>query len=376
MKNFHSHQATLPLFLFLACGISACGGSGGDDDGAGATGGSAGSSAGTGGATAGTGGSSAGSAGSSAGSGGTAGTSACGANVTAAAVNNYSFSSTLTFPPVSVMPDSDLTFDWSAVTEDFLGHEVDPMADVDQVSVIMWSLPLDELQTKLNNETLAQRDTTTVPVTLFTEKMATSGNLLEFTLAGNPVVPEEVMPYFSATEYPPADHTYTVMVATGTTLGKGTRMIQSFKLDPASTNTTVTVTDTSTALEYTVDLDALTPTQVPAATGAITVDWSGMTVNALGNEFQTTDITRVMLGRYTETVAELEASFLDLELIAEDLYRVDVPSGTSIDLSGAMTEAGQAFAGIDANSTWVLTLICGDCNNPAPWYLTVLKPCE
>jgi hypothetical protein len=363
----------LPLLLFLACGVAACGESGGDDDGSG------GSSAGTGGSSAGTGGSSAGTGGSSAGTGGssagTGGGSSCGANVTANAANNYSFSSTLTFPPVSVMPDTELSFDWSALTEDFLGHAVNPMTDVDQVSVIIWKLPVPELQTKLNNETLAQRDTGAVPVTLFTEKMRTSGDLLEFTIAGAPVMPDEVMPYFSATEYPPESHSYTVMVASGTTLGKGTRMIQSFVLDPASTNTDITVTNESTALEYTVDLDALMPTQIPASTGAVTIDWSGMTVNALGNEFKPTDITRVMLGRYTETVAELEASFLDLELIAEDLYRADVPSGTSIDLSTAMTDAGQAFAGIDANSTWVLTLICGDCNNPAPWYLTVLKPC-
>lgn len=374
MINIDSKKATLPFFIFLACGLSGCGESG-DDSGTGGGAGTGGSSAGTGGSAgtaAGTGGSTSGTGGSA----GTAGGSSCGANVTANAVNNYSFSSTLTFPPVSVMPDTELSFDWSAVTQDFLGHDVDPMTDVDQVSVIMWSLPLEELQTKLNDETLAQRDTTTVPVTLFTDKMRTSGDLLEFTLAGNPVLPEEVMPFFSATEYPPADHTYTVMVASGITLGKGTRMIQSFKLDPASTNTDVVVSNTSTMLDYTVDLDALTPTQIPAATGAVTVDWSGMTVNALGNEFQTTDITRVMLGRYTESVAELEASFLDLELIAEDLYRADVPSGTSIDLSTLMTESGQAFAGIDANSTWVLTLICGDCNNPAPWYLTVLEPCE
>src|SRR5687768_5191334 len=194
----------LPFLLFFACSVSACGESGGDDGGSGASGGSGGSSAGTGGSSAGTGGS-------SSGSGGTAGATACGANVIANAANNYSFSSTLTFPAVSVKPDSDLTFDWSAVTSDFLGHGVDPLADIDQVSVVMWSLTLDELQTKLNADDVAMRDTTTVPVTLFTENMVTSGNLLGFTLAGNPVLEEEIMPFFDATEYPPEEHTYTVL---------------------------------------------------------------------------------------------------------------------------------------------------------------------
>jgi hypothetical protein len=184
------------------------------------------------------------------------------------------------------------------------------------------------------------------------------------------------MPYFSATSYDPAMHTYTVMVASGIVLGKGTRMIQSFRLDPASTNTNVVVTNDSTTLDYEVDLLSLVPTQVPAATAAVTVDWSGMTVNAHGAEFSTTKITRVLLGRYTETPAELQSKFLDLDMIAEELYSVDVPPGTSIDLSTATTASGQAFMGIDATSTWVLSLVCGECNNPAPWYLTFLEPCN
>ena len=58
-----------------------------------------------------------------------------------------------------------------------------------------------------------------------------------------------------------------------------------------------------------------------------------------------------MLGRYAETVAELEASFLDLDLIADDLYQAGVPSGTTIDLSALTTESGHSFTGMDANST-------------------------
>jgi hypothetical protein len=369
MKNLNVSKVMVPFLVLLGASLTACGSESSDDGGAGATGGS---SAGTGGSSAGTGGSTSGTGGSA----GSGGTPACAAAVTASPANNYTFSSTLTFPPVSVKPDSELSFDWSAVTRDFLGHDIDPMADVDQVTLLMWSLTLEELQTKLNADDLAQRELTTVPATLFTEKMATSGDMLDFTLAGNPVLPDEIMPFFSATEYPPAEHTYTVMVASGVTLGKGTRMIQSFKLDPASTNTNVVITSTSTTLDYEVDLLSLTPTQVPAATPALTIDWSGMTVNAHGHEFRPTDITSVLIGRYTQTPTELQGQFLDLDMLAADLYRAEVPSGTSIDLSTAMTESGQAFPGVDGTSTWVLSLVCGDCNNPAPWYLTFLETCN
>jgi hypothetical protein len=370
MSSRADTNRALPVLVLLACCAGACGG---ESERAMGSGGNAGT-----GATLGAGGSSAGVGGSS-GAGGGAGMGGdftCGPNVAANEVNNYSLSSWLSFPPVSVRPDSDLSFDWSGVTSDILGHELDPLADIDQVTVMMWSLSLDELEEVLNSGEIQARHPTTVPLTLFTDNEVSSGNLWGFTVAGNPALVEEIMLYYNAAEYPPDQHSYTVMIASGKSLGQGTRMIQSFLLDPESTNTAVAVTNTSTTLDYTVDIQGLTPTRIPAATAAIQIDWSSLTVNALGEQFSYYDIDRVMLGRYTETVAELEASFLDLELIAADLYQAFVPSGTAIDLSTLITENGQSFAGIDSNDTWVLALICGSCSNPAPWYLTLLEPCQ
>jgi hypothetical protein len=371
MRSRADTTQALPVLMLLACGVSACGGESKRDAGPGDNSGT--------GATSGVGGSSAGAGASPSGAGGGAGTGgalACGDSVVANETNNYSFSSRLSFPPISVKPDADLSFDWSGVTSDILGHEIDPLADIDQATVVMWSLTLHELERMLNSDALPSRAPTTVPLTLFTDNRVTSGNLLSFTLAGTAVLREEVMPFFDAAEYPPEQHTYTVMVASGRILSQGTRMIQSFRLDPASTNTTVALTNASTTLEYTVDIQGLTPTRIPEATAAIQFDWSALTVNALGERFTSYDIDRIMLGRYAETVAELEASFLDLDLIAEDLYQAGVPSGTAIDLSALTTESGQSFTGIDANSTWVLALICGSCRSPAPWYLTILEPCD
>jgi hypothetical protein len=160
-------------------------------------------------------------------------------------------------------------------------------------------------------------------------------------------------------------------------------MIQSFRLDPASTNTTVTMTSSSTQLEYTTDLHTLKATGIPAGQGAVTLDWGQMTTNALGNEFIATNITSVLVGHYTQTPAQLESQFLDLELIATGLYRgcvgdapCTIPNGTKVDLSALKNDAGQSFAGIDGTGTWIVALQCGGCRNPAPWYLSVLKPCS
>jgi hypothetical protein len=66
---------------------------------------------------------------------------------------------------------------------------------------------------------------------------------------------------------------------------------------------------------------------------------------------------------------------LDLELISEDMWQADVSSGTTLAFSSLRNDAGQPFAGIDGTGTYIVALVCGECQNPAPWYLSVLSPC-
>ncbi len=87
-----------------------------------------------------------------------------------------------------------------------------------------------------------------------------------------------------------------------------------------------------------------------------------------------TNITSAIVGHYTQTPAELESQFLDLRTIAQDLYTAQIQSGTSLDFTTLMDSAGNPFPGVDSTGTWLVALICGNCRNPAPWYLTILEP--
>ena len=64
-------------------------------------------------------------------------------------------------PPVTVKSMTNLTIDWSAVTQDFLGHKLDAVNDLNTAALLMWALPLAELETKLNADTLSQIDLNT-----------------------------------------------------------------------------------------------------------------------------------------------------------------------------------------------------------------------
>lgn len=327
-----------------------------------------------------------GGAGGSGGSGGGGAIACKGTTVVADAANNYSFSSTLSFPPVKVQPKANLTFDWSGVTSDFIGHTVDPKHDLNTILIFEWNLTLADLESKLNKDALQSSDmTVTPPLSLTTNGSDMSAKLLDFTLNGSQigadgglVTVDQVMLFFDPEKYDPATHILTLMAATGNKLGYGTRMIQAFQLDSSSTNTTVTVNKDSTKLDYAANLHDLRPTGIPAGTAKITLDWGKMTTNALGNEFVTTFVTEAIVAHYTETPTELEKKFLDLQLIATDYYEgvAGATGGTTVDLSTLTTASGKSFPGIDNNGTWIAALQCGGCRNPAPWYLTVLKPCN
>lgn len=292
--------------------------------------------------------------------------------ITATETNNYSFASTLTIDMIQVKPGTDLTFDWSAVDKDFIGHTVAP-EDVDMVALAMWRLTAAELEVKLNNDDLKQVDLVGIVVTYPEETGANTASLLQMTSFGEPLDQSILLGYVNIAEYDPALHTYTLIASTGIKAGDGTRMIQGFQLSAESENTSVTMTSDSTALQYTVDIQSAMPTVVPAGSAAIDVDWTNMTTTSLNTEFLPSQVTDVLVAKYTQSVAELEASFLDLELIADQMYRAEVPAGTSLSLSNLAAADGTPFTGITTDGTWIIALFCGSCANPAPWYLSVLQ---
>lgn len=225
----HGRVKVTPILVSLiALAISACG-SGGGGEGT-SSGGNSGGGAGAGG-NAGQGG--------SAGGGGSV---VCqGTSIVAKETNDYSFTSHITIPPMKVQPKTALTFDWSGLSKDYLGNDIDPQNDIGMVSLIPWSLTVDDLQTKMDNEDLDnQYIISNVPLSLKTGGKLTSTKLLDLTLNGGTIgdggtiTVAQVMSYFDPDKYDPAKNSFTFLVASGTSVGHDTKMIQSFVLDPSS----------------------------------------------------------------------------------------------------------------------------------------------
>jgi len=293
---------------------------------------------------------------------------------------DYTFSSEIKLPPVTVKSMTNLTIDWSAVTQDFLGHKLDTVNDLDTAALLMWALPLAELETKLNDDTLSQSDLNTPLPPSWPPPGGTMGKtsaqVYDFKANGYTVTPAMYNMYLDPATYPASANSYMAAVATGTELGQGFRMLQTFKLDPGSSSTTVALKNDSAQLTCEVSLRNLTITGVPGGTAGLTLDYNQLTKTATGATFDPPVITKAVVGHYTETPEELEKKFLDLDLIATSYYTAAIEEVGTVDFTKLKeTKTNASFSGVTSDGTWLVGLICGNCRNPAPLFMTILKPC-
>jgi hypothetical protein len=303
---------------------------------------------------------------------------------TAAAVitdeTNYSLTDSFSISHVVLQNHDDLVFDWSQLTVDFFGKTVNPTSDINTVSISLWNLTPSQIEEALKVDNLPLTSNSGV-ITTFPDGSYTQMNLLGFNELGNPLPTDEVWSRFDVTtanyQYPQDQYTFLVMAQSGADVGKKPHSIALFNLDTSSTTTQLNLTNDSTKLSYSVDLEKAHPMLVPSGVPAVTIDWSQMTTNCLGNDYDGSQITLAAVAHYAKkSLPDLQNQFLNLEDIADGWWSGEPPAGRTIDLSTLTDKNGAAFPGIDGNGVWMAALFCGNCNNPAPWSIAILQPCK
>jgi hypothetical protein len=295
--------------------------------------------------------------------------------------SNYTFVSDISIDRTTLQDATDLVFDWSGISTDFFGKALDPSEDIDLVLISLWNMTPEELRQNVERDNLPL-NVNKGAITTYPDGSFTSQNLLSFDSFGNELPEEDLWSRFDTQhpmfQYPQDSHTFMIMASSGTAVGKGARMLGFFGLDPASNNTELELTDASTTLDYSVNLRDAAPVRVPQGVAELNIDWGEMTVNALGNEYVPTQITRAVVAHYPgHTLRELEMQFLELEELAGGWWSGEVLQGTSIDLDSLVDESGASFPGVDGDGVWLVALFCtANCSNPAPWSITVLEPCD
>jgi hypothetical protein len=92
--------------------------------------------------------------------------------------------------------------------------------------------------------------------------------------AGSPISQEMLLGYVNPATYPPDQHVWVIMLATGRVFGRGTRLLAFFQPADGESNDVVRLTNDSTTLSYTVDLTKLDPVSLPPHLGDIVLSWA------------------------------------------------------------------------------------------------------
>ncbi len=294
----------------------------------------------------------------------------CSSTVVLEDANNYGYTGDIDAPSHEIANLEDIEVCWDQVTDDIQCHEVDPSTDLGLVTLARFSdLDEQEIEGQLSTDTLDQN--ALGGFLLYEIEAGESCSMLsEFTMDGT------VVPLF--------DHvyegggTYLLLTSRGTTPGQNIVSMDFIVPTTGSDVTSLSLGPACETLDFQAELVSAEPVEMKAGGSSWVVDYGGLTTNGLGNAIVLANIDRLLLGYYAGmSVADVEADFLDLELVADRLYQMDSSmlfNTIEADLAQASGPDGD-FTGFDeTDGTWILALMCTTCSNPAPLFATVIVP--
>jgi hypothetical protein len=277
---------------------------------------------------------------------------------------NFSYVGDLVLTSTQTAELSDLHFDWSEVANDLQCHAMDPAADVDNLALMVFpNLSQEEVALELSNDSLQQRDLGAY-ISFENDDHLTEADLTDLTFFGTD--PEIV------SEYAEGSGTWMLLLASGTTPGVGTRILHFIEPLASSENTEIDFPDGCGMLDFDADLLSKQTTAI-STEGPWVLDWTDLSIDGRGNDFNHSSIDGVMVGRYADlSVEDLQNQFLDIELMADDLWTIELTGGSTADLANLSGDT--PFTDFSAEGTWIVALRCSLCSNPAPLFLSVLAP--
>lgn len=280
--------------------------------------------------------------------------------------NNYTFTASLDVQTIALAEAQDARIDWSGLTTDIRGRAVDP-AGIDRATIVAFNVTKEEVLDSINTNSLNQsaiRDYRQFE----NDEGRTSAMLSQFSILGNDFDP--TVDFIEHT-----DSTWTwAIVLWDEADGREDILSDVFIVPtPGEPNTTVEITNDTATLSFVVDLHSAPALEALSGQDSYSFDWSGATMEAAGQPFDTAKADRLMIGHVAGTVSDVEANILTVLDSADEIYRMDVRGETWADLGEAVERtSGAAFGGFTTDGTWLIGIECTTCTSPTPLILTVV----
>ncbi len=273
--------------------------------------------------------------------------------------NNFAYTSDLAIGSVPLRAEADAVIRWDELTRTVQGKQIDPAVDLDEARLIAFrDLAPEDLEHALAHDDLAQAD---VSVYVTCTPTDASCALSDFGMFGNTI---DIQQYFQ-------EGYGTWLLALGKKGAPGADAMVFLEAVNDSAVSDAGIGNDTSRLDVEVDLDSLTPLAVYAGQPDMTVDWSGLTRDGIGDSLDHATLDELWVARFTETPEELASDVFSLEERAQLSWTLDIsgyPSANLMDLQGVA-----AFPGVDSGGTWLLGLRCRTCTNPAPRFVTLLQ---
>lgn len=277
--------------------------------------------------------------------------------------DNYAYTGLIDAPSYPTQPSIETVLDFSAVVEDMRCHDMAPADEVDNVALMIFPyLSEEEVEAGLADDSLEQVDLGGY-VSWENEDGATQVSIDQLTFFGTD---PELDRFYTEEE----GATWLVLLTSGTQVGVGARALAFLEPTNGEETATVELQDACGILDFEADL--VSAGEVPVlADGPWYLDWSAVGTDGRGNAINPSDVDGFMLAFYAGlSASDVQERFLDLELIADQMWEVDLAGEDALDLSTL-----DGFEGFDdTDGTWLVALRCSLCPNPAPLFLAVLDP--
>ena len=283
---------------------------------------------------------------------------------------NYTATSTMKIPSVQTKAGADLNICWDKLTQDFQCHDMVPSQDITAVSFARF---LAVTETEISDLIANGRDFDPYDYKQFLVKERAPGTTCTMLSSLNVGGKGAVDP---STEYVVAsDKTYMLLFSSGSIIGTGGRSMVFLEPSTTSEETTVSAPSGCGMLDFKAHLANLKKLDIPTA-GPWVLDWRQITRDGLGNQVFFQNIDSLMFAYYEgKTPTDLEAKFLDLEIIPDLYYDMEIPEGDKqADLADGKAKDGTGFPGFNrTNGTWLVALRCSSCKIPTPVALGIFN---
>ena len=275
----------------------------------------------------------------------------------------YRYTGSVEAEVIEVESQVDASVDWSALSLDLRQRSLSGPEAVEQAALLELYGSVEEIKEALSSNALKQSDIR--DYRLFSNVDGASGAMLsDFSVLGNPFDP--------TVDLVDNGGSWIVSLIEGSVASPVVLSLAFLSPVVGAGQSEIRFTNDTAALDFNVDLRD-SGGLATAAGLSYTVDWSGLTVDAVGNPFNPQTAQRLVVGHVPiDDPDQLTASFLQVFDLADGLWRLDVYGQTSAALEEATSEEGDAFPGFTVGGSWLVGLECPTCLNPAPPVLAVV----